>query len=221
MGRRLVISDIHGCLSSFKRAIEMVNLDRDRLYLLGDYIDRGEDSKGVISLVRSLVRDGAIALRGNHEDMVVSCRYDIWMANGGHDTLESYGGEVDESDIEFMRRLPIYHEEEDCIFVHAGINPRYSLNRQIEFDFLWIREGFIDVEYTGKTVVFGHTPTMKIRMFNRKMFPVRTKEDLNNQWNPIVLGEYGSRIAVDSGVVFGGYLSLVDIDSGEFWMFER
>lgn len=219
MGRRLVISDIHGCLSSFKRAVDQVNLDQDRLYLLGDYIDRGEDSRGVISLVKSLVSDGAVALQGNHENMLVTGRYDIWMYNGGQDTLESYDGRVDESDIEFMKSLPIYHEEEDYFFVHAGIDSKFPLFQQSEFDMLWVREGFIDVEYTGKTVVFGHTPTKKIRSMNRELFPVRTKEDLDQKWNPIILGEYGNRIAVDSGCVFGGYLSMVDIDSKEFWLF--
>src|SRR4051794_19819274 len=101
-GRSFAIPDIHGCAATFRRLVNMTlrAVAGDTLYLLGDTIDRGPDSRGVLEEIMSLRREGiaVVALRGNHEDMLLkACRdrddFRLWMLNGGGATLQSFGVE--------------------------------------------------------------------------------------------------------------------------------
>jgi serine/threonine protein phosphatase 1 len=173
----------------------MVNYSsaKDDLILLGDYVDRGKDNKKVVSFVRELVdKYGAIALRGNHDQMFISyvkrphVYHNVYnyLNNGGATTLENYIEDFnnyqwhDETykkwaneiltlhgdDIEFLDGLPYYHETEDYIFVHAGINPMYADWKETSKDeFIWIREQFLNNKHEhAKTVIHGHTPTVNL-----------------------------------------------------------
>lgn len=170
-GRLLAVGDIHGCYDKLLALMKNVApKPRDRLVFLGDYIDRGPDSRRVldalIDLRRSLPR--TVCLRGNHEQMLLDAlRGDIeavalYLYNGGVTTLANYDDDLSTLPAEhlgFLRALPLYHEEEGFIFVHAGLRPELSLEEQAEQDLLWIREEFLESDYDwGKTVVHGHSP---------------------------------------------------------------
>ena len=138
-----VIGDIHGRLKLLDQLISNVpwDVDHDKLVFLGDLVDRGDEAPGVVERVMALVKanPNIVVLRGNHEQMLLDCLDygDLqWLIpeNGGLATLEAYGFELDQlkdvSDIkipdehvEFFRGLPFYHEDEQAIYVHAGLIP--------------------------------------------------------------------------------------------------
>jgi serine/threonine protein phosphatase 1 len=189
MGRILAISDIHGCYDQFNRLLDKVEYDntKDQLVLLGDYVDRGQKSKEVINFVSELIGNGAIALRGNHDQMFLDWLLtDDYMnaynyfQNGGIMTVISYvglnwnedGRDLDDAKkhilkhypdhIELLQQLRYYFEKDNHIFVHAGINPhledwKYTSNDE----FIWIRDQFLNYKHEHKqTFVHGHTPTI-------------------------------------------------------------
>lgn len=185
MARRWVIPDIHGYAKTL--ATLMSDLVRpmrsDELYFLGDYVDRGPDSKGVIDLIRGLDRSGfnVTALRGNHEDIMVEL-YDAfgqagsawwfnfasrknrgWLDMGGKATLASFKasaiGDIPPDYIEWMRELPYYHPLERFVLVHAGLN--FTIDDPFEDlrSMLWLREYEIRPEKIGgRKIIHGHVP---------------------------------------------------------------
>lgn len=169
-GRLLAVGDIHGQLAKLRELMERVRpLPGERIVFLGDYIDRGPEAKGVIDFLLDFSRGHprAIFLRGNHEAMFLDFldgrAQELYLYNGGLRTLESYregkSYRIPERHWQFLRGLPLCHEEQDFIFVHAGLRPGLSLQEQDPRDLLWIRGDFIDSGCSwGKTVVFGHTP---------------------------------------------------------------
>jgi serine/threonine protein phosphatase 1 len=165
------IGDIHGCLEPLDRLMAQLRLsETDEVVFLGDYIDRGPDSKGVIDYLLTL-RGRYTFLMGNHErmflDFLQGKERALFLYNGGTATLESYGGlsRIPAAHLSFLDRLRLYYETQDCLFVHAGIRPGIPLQEQDPNDLLWIREEFY--AYPGrfsKTVVFGHTPMREVLM---------------------------------------------------------
>lgn len=209
--RKIVIGDIHGCYRELKELIATLkregeyNKDTDKLIFLGDYIDRGKDSRLVIEFIRGLQKDNdnVIALMGNHEDMLLDWdknRDGLWILNGGQETLKSYKGykEQFEKDIEWIRNLPVYHEDDDFVYVHAGVDVTEVMEKQDRHTLLWIREPFIyyPKEYY-KRVIFGHTPTAFLTEDTK---PVRT---------------FANNVAIDTGCVYGGALTALIIDDDE------
>lgn len=166
-----VIGDIHGCLDPLRRLIAQLRpSEADEVIFLGDYVDRGPDSKGVIDYLLTLSGRHTF-LMGNHErmflDFLQGKERALFLYNGGAATLESYGGlrQISATHLAFLDRLRLYHETQDYFFVHAGIRPEIPLQQQDERDLLWIREEFY--AYSGrfpKTVVFGHTPMREVLM---------------------------------------------------------
>ncbi len=132
--RNIAISDIHGCCKTFKALVENhVKLTKeDHLYLLGDYIDRGPDSKGVIDYIFKLKEDGfqVTATKGNHEQMLLRAidgdTNQPWYQNGARMTLRSFEATHEDNIpteyIDFIKELKFYIELEDCFLVHAGFN---------------------------------------------------------------------------------------------------
>lgn len=206
--RTYVIGDIHGCPDELARLIDKLPLEPlDRLIFLGDYIDRGPNSKGVISYLIDLqqnCRSEIIFLKGNHEDMFLSYmgfpgKYgDMFLYNGGGATLSSYGaGPHNQADIllvippahiKFLKELKTNYIEDRFLCVHAGVNPQKSLELQEEDEMLWIRDEFIlsrhDMPYT---VLFGHTPQEE------------------------VLFHLPYKVGLDTGLVYGNRLSCLEI----------
>jgi serine/threonine protein phosphatase 1 len=208
--RSYVIGDIHGCLIELGHMIEGLPLESgDRLVFLGDYIDRGPDSKGVVDYLLQLQqrRDlEIICLKGNHEDMLMAYlglsgqHGDMFLYNGGQSTLNSYGvksrnpslaeldSQIPPDHLEFFRNLKMYFVMEPFICVHAGIHPLKSLEEQTNVELLWIRNEFIyTIHRLPYTVLFGHTPQ------NSVFFDLPYK------------------IGLDTGLVYGNKLSCLEV----------
>jgi serine/threonine protein phosphatase 1 len=185
--------------------------NHDKLFLLGDYVDRGSDVKFTVDLVRQLVMDGAIALKGNHDAMQgeVTCglgSFDWWVhQNGGSATVKAYGGFPPADVLLWLDNLPLYHEEPDCILVHAGVFPELPLDEQNPNNFLWIRGEFYNNYRGPKTVIFGHTPTPHL-------WDGGVPE--SEQWKP---WRGNHCVGIDTGAAYGGPLTLVDIDTWQTW----
>ena len=219
--RILVISDIHGCYEEFCNLLEKVRYDssQDQLILLGDYVDRGEKSRQVIDKVMELVLSGAVALRGNHDNYLLSLVYSkndrdfqTFSRMGGFATLRSYSSEQSdniEKNIEniknnyshhllFINSLPYSYETDNHIFVHAGINPSVDLDKQDELDFTWIRDDFIKHKTNiEKKVVFGHTTCKMLHNIDGIYFA----ED---------------KIGIDGGCCFGKQLNCLEISENGY-----
>jgi serine/threonine protein phosphatase 1 len=171
--RQFAISDIHGYLNTFKALLERIAFSpEDELFLLGDFIDRGPDSKGVIDHVKALKAAGhhIHCLRGNHEQMAIDAPTDFstrtaWLRYGGKETCASFDTRdftVPDDYLEWMTELPFYLLTEGYLFVHAGIDT-YKTHPLADFkSMLWARNWSdkIDREWLGdRIIVHGHTPT--------------------------------------------------------------
>ncbi len=170
----IAIGDIHGCSESLKALWNKLELYSDSTFIfIGDYIDRGPDSKGVVDfLLKAKKERNCVFLRGNHEQMLLdslkSKRDYNWLLNGGDTTLDSYNADgaeqIPEVHLEFYRNTNLYFESDDYFFVHAGVPPFQSIKESIKSDeyhdfFLWGRDHIDSFETPWeKTVVFGHTP---------------------------------------------------------------
>ncbi|MFQ5681996.1 MAG: metallophosphoesterase family protein [Candidatus Binatia bacterium] len=215
-----VIGDIHGCLDELCRLIEALPLQPlDRLVFLGDYVDRGPDSKGVISYLIERRQNGKqdiIFLKGNHEDMFLSYlglpgRYgQMFLFNGGSATMASYGlspinasprealSSIPESHLEFLKELKVHYLMEPFLCVHAGIHPLKPFSQQIEEELLWIRDEFIHNQHKlPYTVLFGHTPQRE------------------------VLFHLPYKIGLDTGLVFGNNLSCLEVKEKVLFQIKR
>ena len=208
------IGDIHGRLDLLElvhRQIEEAPARGEKLVVyLGDYIDRGPESRAVVELLRTSPPVGCrhVFLRGNHEQAMLDfleewrVAFD-WLNFGGAETLKSYGVRVpfalDEGSIkgmqrdvlervpashwDFLRATTLSHGEGDYLFVHAGIRPGVPLDRQIPDDLLWIREQFLNSRADhGKVVVHGHSISEEV------------------EFRP-------NRIGIDTGACFTGQLT--------------
>ena len=135
MNRTFAIGDIHGCRKTFEKLlIEKIQLQKeDAIYCVGDYIDRGNDSKSVIDFILQLKKEGyrVSTLRGNHEQMMIDALNDkralkLWFDNGGKSTLKSFGikspDNLPEEYVSFLNETKFYLETDNFIFAHAGLN---------------------------------------------------------------------------------------------------
>ena len=176
MKNKYVISDIHGCLKTFKSLLTRLNFNKnDELYLLGDFIDRGPSSKGVIDFIWKLQESGYFiqCLKGNHDQMMLDARHSIelqrkWLINGGRTTIENFDvdhiQEIPVKYFEFFEGLPSYIEVDNYILVHAG----FKFDMPNPFDefhsMLWERDWYDNVNYNwlgDRIIVHGHTPITK------------------------------------------------------------
>lgn len=164
------IGDVHGRFDLLTTALEAIgDLEAQdaRLVFLGDYVDRGPQSREVVErLIELSKNDRVICLRGNHEEMMVLgtrgddiFRAEHWYRNGGEATAQSYRDEYPQEHLDWMAALPVSHETPWHFFVHAGIRPGVPLDRQIAAEMLWIRGVFLDDPRDhGLHIVHGHTP---------------------------------------------------------------
>ncbi len=226
MKRTLVMSDIHGEIEMFERLLSDVkyNPNHDQLILLGDYVDRGPNSKKVLEKVIKLKAEGALVLKGNHEDLMIKAlttneerAWKHWINRcGGSKTLQSYGlsesefivqeeeefikpdlhSETLDKHLEFIQNLDHVIERDDYIFVHAGVHPTKPIAETDPYVLMWIRDEF-HTGYDGdRTVIFGHTTT---NTFHR---------DLDN--HTVYFGE-NRIIGIDGGAVYGGQLNCLEL----------
>jgi serine/threonine protein phosphatase 1 len=165
------VGDIHGCHDKLRAAVAKIRAHAGanpfRVIFLGDYVDRGPDSRAVVDLVKCLVTDRSApgiwrALKGNHEQMMIAAERGedpaAWLGNGGAETLASYAGYGNEmrQHAEWLDSLPAFIETENHIFVHAGLSPRHSIPDQPEEVLLWTRGWQKRGHDFGKHVVYGH-----------------------------------------------------------------
>jgi serine/threonine protein phosphatase 1 len=220
------VGDIHGRLDLLRSLLEQIEADAHTraearvcsLVFLGDYVDRGPDSRGVIAelLTRQPQTFDTHFLKGNHEALLLDFledarQLDQWLVNGGEATMRSYGVDTDglerggarpemwrrafaemlpRSHLHFFRNLKLSISFGDYLFVHAGVRPGVPLSRQSEADLIWIRNPFLDHAGSyGRIVVHGHTP-----------------EEL-----PVVRP---NRIGIDTGAVFTDRLTALRLQDG-------
>ena len=195
--RTFVIGDIHGCAATLRRLVDdtLRPVPDDRIYLLGDLIDRGPDSKGVLDFIFELRERGlsVISVRGNHEEMFLQAGDDhyylgLWTANGGQATLESFQadgpGDIPHRYRDFLGSLPLYILLDDFVIVHAGLNFDTPDPFADTSAMLWTRSPVVDrPRIGGRRLICGHTPVSRIRL----------EASLNS-----------SKIMLDNGCVFGG-----------------
>jgi serine/threonine protein phosphatase 1 len=199
MSFTFAIGDIHGCheqLQDLLRALEF-RYDSGTVVFLGDYVDRGPDSRAVVERVMGGPAKAGwqwIALKGNHEEMMVDAlrsgrSSSMWLANGGAETYDSYGGKVHDSVVAWMDSLPLIHIDPLRVFAHAGVEESAPLESQPPRTLLWSRPtAGQSGHYWGKHLCHGHTPAPE---------------------NPATTG---NRTNVDSGCVFGGTLTAAVFD---------
>lgn len=200
------VGDIHGRLTKLRNLLNLCEEDANgrpmKFIFLGDYIDRGPGSKGVIEQLMALQQaqpEHVICLMGNHEDMLLTAIdhpdwQDRWLHNGGVQTLKNYGvtdaTRIPTSHIDWLRQLLKFHDDGLRFFVHAGIHPDRTLNQQDDFDLLWIREPFLSSSRDfSRLIVHGHTPSRDGRPDIRI-----------------------NRLNIDTGAVFGGSLTAAVFD---------
>jgi serine/threonine protein phosphatase 1 len=211
--RLLAIGDIHGCLLALDTLLAQVNpRPGDQLVSLGDYTDRGPDSKGVLDRLIGLHAKGLlIPLRGNHDELMLQAREGLerrlWLSCGGRATLKSYG--VADADAEEYAEIPEshwrflevdcrdYHESDTHFFVHGNADPDKDLADQATDVLYW--EKLFEIECrphrSGKIMVCGHTKQL-------------TGKPLN----------LGHVVCIDTGVYeSNGWLTCLDPATGEYW----
>ncbi len=217
--RRLwvAIGDIHGRRDLLDRLLDKLDQklgDREyQLVFLGDYVDRGTQSREVIEKLLRIkeTRPDTIFLKGNHEEAMLDFLgagplAEGWIAWGGLQTLQSYGIEPanhDPADLQesfaealpdahfnFLMGLERYHDAGPYLFVHAGLSPERPIDAQFDKDLLWIREDFFSADpaaFDGKTIVHGHTPTKKPENVGWRI-NVDTGAVWSNKLTAVVLG---------------------------------
>ncbi len=174
-GRRLVITDIHGCANTFQALLEKVGLTTDdQLFLLGDFINRGPRSIEVIDMVLKLEEDGynVFPLMGNHEETVLHIirekpeELKMLLKSRNSMNLMNKHQRIKKRAFRFMRKLPYYYDLDDFYLVHAGFNMKIEKPLTDKHAMVWVRNFSLDDNFNGKTVCFGHTPTKKSKIKN-------------------------------------------------------
>lgn len=179
--RTFAIGDIHGCSLALQVLLESIRPQRgDRIITLGDMIDRGPNTRGVLDQLL-LLREWCtvIHLKGNHEQMFLAAREQkahlaFWLKHGGQEMLQSYGDRaswdlIPPNHLDFIRSGSFYFETPTHIFVHACYDPLRPMGEQEVENLLWDNPDFANIlpHVSGKTVVVGHTPQTDGRMLDR------------------------------------------------------
>jgi serine/threonine protein phosphatase 1 len=222
--RVYAIGDVHGCLDRLVALHADIAADLTErpvaeplLIHMGDYVDRGPDSAGVIERLAAghLPNLPVVNLMGNHEDLMLSAlerpsdaSVQLWLMNGGANSLHSWGiprttaaaewaSRLPARHLAFLRNLAVSHSAGGYLFVHAGVRPGLPLERQSPHDLLWIREPFLSSSADfGAVVVHGHTP--------------RGRPEVRR-----------NRIGIDTGAVMGGNLTCVVLEGDRMAFLSR
>lgn len=216
-GATFVIGDIHGCLDEVDLLLATLAPRRqDTVCFLGDYIDRGPSPRGVVDRLLELESSGVpcVFLKGNHEDMFLDFlgedghHGDVFLANGGRTTLQSYGlsghsgpdaaARLPDAHLDFFRRLRLRATFGRFECVHAGLRPERPFADQREEDLTWIRGEFIAADHPFPyTVLYGHTPQREINL------------------------QLPGKVGLDTGLVYGGKLSCLELRDKDLFQIQR
>jgi serine/threonine protein phosphatase 1 len=205
--RTIAIGDIHGCRASLEALADHAGFaEGDTIVTLGDYVDRGPDSRGVIDFLLKLrKRVTVVSLMGNHEIMMLAARQSsdaflTWMMAevGGEETMASYGaeslGDIPAAHWEFIEAGLPFHEIETHFFVHASAAPEVALPDQMERVLYWQRFLNPPPHQNGKVMVCGHTSQQSGRPVN-----------------------LGHAVCIDTWVYGDGWLTALEVGSGRYW----
>lgn len=205
--RTIAIGDIHGCSCAFLTLLDAIDLrPQDTLVTLGDYVDRGIDSKGVLDrLIALQSRCNLVPILGNHDEMMLHSRnaksdFQFWLNCGGDTCLDSYGSSsqlrlIPSAHFRFLESCCPYYETETHIFVHANYQVDVPLNQLDDHTLRWLslRDYTPQIPHcSGKTFVLGHTPQDEIL-------------------------DLGYLIGIDTGCCSGGWLTAIEINTKQIW----
>jgi len=208
---RYAIGDVHGCFETLRAMCEnaLRFSETDTVIFLGDYVDRGPESREVLDYLNTLKTNGynVATLRGNHDDLLVQGRFSaerarFHMMAGGAETLQSFGVNDHRSvPIEYcdmIDSMPFVHEEKDFVCVHASLNKNVPAPYQDFQTLLWERLTDDDVDNSGRRVIAGHTP--------------QTIDEIRERIDS------GRKIILDAGCIYPfksgmGHLCAMDLDT--------
>lgn len=207
-GRIVAIGDIHGCSAALDALLkEIAPTENDTIVTLGDYVDRGPNSKGVVdTLIELRKKCNLVALQGNHEEMML----DVvvrgqepfrWLQYGGVETLDSYMFAGDMSVVprehrEFFESMVDSYESEGHLFLHANYEPNLPLDQHTVPTLRWLKltESTPGPHFSGKKAIVGHTHDRGGEIF-----------------------DIGHLVCIDTYCYGGGWLTALDVDSGQIW----
>jgi serine/threonine protein phosphatase 1 len=206
--RTIAIGDIHGCRAALDTLLDAIRpRAKDTIVALGDYIDRGYDSRGVIDRLLDLrARCRLVPLLGNHEQMFLEAlinrsRRRAWLEFGGIATLASYGDDLDfgavpAEHVDFLESCLEYYETPTHLFLHANYGEGLPLAEQSDYHLRWesLRDRVPGPHVSGKTAVVGHT----------------------SQKSGEVL-DLGHLVCIDTYCHGGGWLTGLDVGNGRIW----
>jgi serine/threonine protein phosphatase 1 len=217
-GRTIAIGDIHGCLGALEALMGAIDPGPEAtLVTLGDYIDRGPDSRGVQDRLLALARRcRLVPLLGNHEEVLLETLRDVtalrrWLTLGGADTLRSYGWSrggprrplaswIPQRHKEFLAGCQAYYETDTHLFVHAGFLPELPMDRQPGEVLRWrvTDPQTATRHHSGKVAVVGHTPQLAGEVL-----------------------DLGFLVCIDTNCTRGGWLTALETDTGRIWQADR
>jgi serine/threonine protein phosphatase 1 len=217
--RTIAIGDVHGCSQALEALIKAINPEADDVIVaLGDYVNRGPNSHGVIEQMIALEkRCKLVALLGNHDQMLRDAcarrpqAFAIWLRMGGTATLSSYGADAASMTAASLARIPAahlaflehcrsYYETEAHAFVHAKYNPDLPMDRQPDWLLRWetLRDGVPGPHVSGKSVIAGHSAQ-------------KSGEIL----------DVGHLICIDTYCYGGAWLTALDVHSRQVWQADQ
>lgn len=206
--RIISIGDLHGCSTALAALIDAIDLKpQDTLVVLGDFVDRGIDSKGVLDqLIELQSKCNLVPILGNHDEMMLHSRdgksdFQFWLNCGGDTALDSYGSTsklnlIPSNHFRFLESCRSYYETETHIFVHANYKPDVPLDQLDDHTLHWLSlKNYVPPSRhcSGKTFVVGHTPQQ-----------------------PEVL-DLGYLICIDTNCCGGGWLTAMDVNTKQIW----
>jgi serine/threonine protein phosphatase 1 len=215
--RTFVIGDIHGAYKALLQCLELskFNKNNDRLICLGDVCDRGSHVKECIDELLTIPK--CVYVLGNHDEWALEWAIHgnllkEWMEDGGSETLMSYKGiGMPKAHTRFLAKAPLYFVDKNRLFVHGGYDSERSVEETPNQTFLWDRSLLKEAECLERTcpdwkfggfdeIFVGHTPTLNYGKYEPQKFC--------NVW------------AMDTGAGWGGYLTIMDVDTKKFWQTE-
>ena len=209
-GRVIAVGDIHGCSKALSTLVDALELQSDDMLIgLGDYVDRGPDSRGVLDQLIALSRRcQLVPILGNHDQLMLRSRdgdeqFRDWMSSSGDVALSSYGStgtlnQIPAEHFRFLEQCLSYFETRSHLFVHANYKPELPLDQTDDYTLRWLslRVSVPGPHYSGKIAVMGHTPQ-----------------------NDVL--DLGHLICLDTGCCYGRILTAMDMVSGQFWQAEE
>lgn len=209
-GRIIAIGDVHGCSAALASIIRAIDPQPDdTIITLGDYVDRGMDSKGVLDLLIELSsRCRLVPILGNHDDMMFHAGdgerdFQSWMSCGGQSALDSYGDTrrldlIPDAHLQFLAKCVSVFETDTHFFVHANYKPNFLLEQLDGLTLRWLslNDEMPHPHYSRKIAVVGHTP------------------------QPEIL-DVGHLICLDTGCGFGGLLTALDVNNRQCWQVDE